>query len=389
MMTGIMILGLFISAQDQSFYAGDYPDPEITYDELDAMMLRYPPRELGGHKLGHGRSAPERRDIAKALNDRIRWDGPVNPDLGAFYQKRMQRALDEIENTPAPKKGIVVWKMYSSGVIVKSREGVFAFDVVEGCVPPGLTPAEAFNQLPAPAHLAEVFPYRLHWTPAMRDQFARLVDVYFSTHYHYDHLSAILVDALLQAGKTVVATEQARKTCMEWGIQGADRIVTMPQDQLSYLTSKEYEVSGVTAITFNGYQDEYRKTEQDGRWVWTLNTDPRRAENNVYVVRIGGVNVFHNGDVHHCPGLYPWLVNLVDTEWAPDPCLTVPWFENWHRAIPKLFPDAAMTVVHELELGHTSFREGEPDPRPIFRVGKADAQYLMWGETIRIPEPRR
>ena len=33
--------------------------------------------------------------------------------------------------------------------------------------------------------------------------------------------------------------------------------------------------------------------------------------------------MFVNGEVRGCPYFYPWLVNLLKTEWQPDLCLAV------------------------------------------------------------------
>ena len=119
----------------RSFYRGkDCPEPAVTYEQLEAMLQDHPPVELQGYRPGPA-SDPERDKIAELFTARVYWDGPVSDQLAAFYRKRIGRALNEVQDTPAPESGVIVWKMYSSGAIVKSREGTFAFDVVEGPVP--------------------------------------------------------------------------------------------------------------------------------------------------------------------------------------------------------------------------------------------------------------
>ncbi len=383
-----------VSAEDSFYTGGKYPNPRFDYVTLGRLLDENPPSKIGiGLAPSHYRGS-KREAAVEAFNAHVYWEGPYSKALGDFYRARIAQALSDIETARPPRKGVLVWKLYSSGVVLKSAEGVFAFDVIEGPHPDTGEPPESA----AAAYEEDLC--SLYWNDDLRDQYVRAVDALFVTHYHNDHVSRLLTSKLLDAGKTVVMTEQNKRHYVELGVKDADRIMTMPQDRVNYIASREYyiplpSVDGrrrsaetVRAITFNGFQDEYRRTEHDGGIVMTLNPDPSRAENNVYIVRIGGVNVFHNGDIHHCPSFCPWLVNLVGGPWQPDLCLTVPWYENWEPLLTKLFPKASLLIVHDLELGHTKLRPDAPDPRPLFRFGLADPRCLLWGERFHYQKPR-
>ena len=116
----------------RSFYKGeDYPEPDVTYDQLDEMLQNHPPAGVQGYRPGPAND-PERDRIAELFLARVYWDGPVSDELVAFFRKRMSRALDEVENTPAPESGVIVWKMYSSGTIVKSARGLLPLTAPRG-----------------------------------------------------------------------------------------------------------------------------------------------------------------------------------------------------------------------------------------------------------------
>ena len=419
-----------VHLKKRSFYkAEDYPEPDVTYDQLDEMLQNHPPAELQGYRPGPAND-PERDRIAELFLARVYWDGPVSDELVAFFRKRMSRALDEVENTPAPESGVIVWKMYSSGTIVKSREGTFTFDCTEGYAPmvpilpediaasekcfdeegrevEGYLPpiAREMNTGPLPRPVTPIYFHsgwishpKIYWTPAMRQQYARVIDAHFATHYHFDHFGYWLVAEVLKAGKTVVAPPDARQVCIGLGIQGAERIVTPIQDRTRFLESSEYNAGGVRIINFPGYQDEYGQEREEDRIVWR----PKRIladvskrtshpenftladalEMYAYIVKLGGFNVFVNGEVRGCPYFYPWLVNLLKTEWQPDLCLAVFCFDGFRSHLTKLF-DPIIIRLHELEFGHTYMQLWEEDPRPKFGYQLSGGD-LFWGEHIHL-----
>ena len=310
-----------------------------------------------------------------------------------------------------------MWKLYSSGTLLKSREGIFAVDVVEGPVPmvpilPEDLPAspkhytmggqelgevylppiaEEMNTGPLPRVIPPVTSWRsvkichpkLFWTPAMRRQYVDLIDAHFVTHCHWDHFGLMLTGEVLKAGKTVVAPPQIKQFCMDWGLAGADGVFTPVQDRTRSLESREYGVQGIRLINFPGFQNEYSTEQEDERLIWTVRREAL-VEMYAYVLRLGGLSVFVSGEVSNCPSFYPWLVNLRGGEWQPDLCLAVPGiYEGFFEHLVKLF-DPVIVRLHELEFGHTVIRVLEEDARPLFFHRDLSGSDLLWGEHIHI-----
>ena len=113
-----------------------------------------------------------------------------HPLVGEFYRKRCEKALREI----ADYKGEVprLWKFYSSGIIVKSGNDIFAYDLNIG--------SESFS-----------FRCRLNMGDELLKEFAKLITAYFSTHEHSDHFNPLLADELLSQDKPVFVTANAVK----------------------------------------------------------------------------------------------------------------------------------------------------------------------------------
>lgn len=112
------------------------------------------------------------------------------PILGDLYRKRGEKVLREIMDY----KGNVprLWKLYSSGIIIKSGEDVLAYDLTDGCE-------------------SHPFSCRLNLGDELIKAFAKVITAYFATHEHSDHFTPLLADELLQQGKTVLTTESAVK----------------------------------------------------------------------------------------------------------------------------------------------------------------------------------
>ena len=388
------------------------------------MLVDHPPTELEGYRPGPG-TDPERDGIMKAFNAHLCWEGPLSDGMVAFYRHRISRALDEVENTPAPENGVIIWRIYSSGTIVKCREGTFAFEVAEGPVPsvPILPEeirtsgkhydfegkevathvppiAEEFNIGPLAAmappihwNSFQILQPQMYWTPAMRRHFAEVIDASLHSHKHWDHFGVALAGEVLRAGKTVVAPSDVRQMCMGWDIEGAERIETLPQDRTALPSGayvgpsqgpREYAVAGVRVMNYPGYQDEYHARPEGDRLVWSLNRTAKfevGMEMYAFVVKMGGLNMFWPAEVRGCPTYYPWLVSLLRSDWCPDVCVSSFCYDTAHDDIVRLY-DPIIMRIHQLEFGHTFLQLWEEDPRPLFHG--ASAKDLFWGEKITI-----
>lgn len=320
--------------------------------ELERGLAAHPPR-LGGDQA--------RRPLFQALDDwamapdTVYWDSrpeTANPDYLAFYLRRVQRVLDELPAT-AVGRGAAIWKLYSSGVVLKTVDTVLAFDVVEG-------PFKSILKSPdgEPG-------FTFHWTPAMRARFAELVDVLFISHWHYDHTSFALVEALVAAGKTVVVTAQLQR---RWSrFPWADRLTTLEP-------ATDTPVGKLMVRSFDGVQ--YMEQDADRNWVSAANKD---AQNNVLLGRASdGTTFLQNGDNRGRP-FDGWLREAVAAGWHVDV-----WF------IPLFWPHTLLTdieavcqpiliPVHEHELGH---KPAFGVNRLMSRVGGTLGQRLQAGRAV-------
>jgi L-ascorbate metabolism protein UlaG (beta-lactamase superfamily) len=282
-------------------HLGDNSDREEHYKGLDAWAL-----------------AP----------DTIYWDGKAetaNAEMLDYYLRRMNKALDEASEISVAA-GASVWKLYSSGFMVKTPECVFAIDVVEG-------PFKNINKSPE-----DESDFRFKWTEAMRKRFAELADVLFITHWHYDHASFALAKAMIEAGKVVVVPQQLKD---HWRRNHfAEKLTTLEADA-------DQELGTLTVRVFDGVQ--YMRQDEAGNWISVPEYD---AQNNVYLIRTtGGITFMHHGDNRGRP-FAGWLEAAADDGWKVDM-----WFIPIHW--PKsMIPDVEKIMqpvyvpCHEYEFGH-------------------------------------
>lgn len=374
---------------------GKIPPPTISLDEVAKILAENPPET----HLGFQRDImnTKRAWAMMEIDCHVYQHGPLDENLTAYYRHQVDKALDEIENTPAPETGVLFWKMYSSGVIFKSKDGIFSIDLVEGPVQRNDKTAEEVNAIEPRVIEGKrrILQVRLYWTPEQRDRLVKLLDVYFVTHRHYDHVSFTLTRALLAAGKTVVAPRDVKDLYLNVKMPGAEKII-VPE----YSDGRETKVNtyhGMETVVFFGYQDGYRPITKNG--YPGLEFNPSAPQNNVYIFKTGGRKIMADGDIRNYDAEFlPWLISLVNTEWEPDTSLLVAYFRNAKRTMKILF-NPFIIPLHELEMGH--FREliNEPAPRPLFYLrpyrrlldgykndmASKKATVISWGEKLYLP----
>ena len=385
--------------REDSFCKGSgniYPPPTISLDELSRLLIDNPPETLAGFQgdvMG-----TQRAQAMMEIDHHIYQYGPLDEKLVSYYRSQIDKVLDEIENTPAPDTGVILWKMYSSGVIFKSKDGVFSVDLVEGPVQRNNMTVEEVNTLEPKVLNGErrILQVRLFWTPEQRARLVRSLDAYFTTHRHYDHMSFTLIRDLLSAGKTVVLPEDAKKVFLDLKITGAEDIL-IPE----YSSDRETKVNifhEMETLVFFGYQDGYRSITLDG--YPGLEFNPKAPQNNTYIFKTGGRKVMADGDVRNYDAeLLPWLISLVDSKWEPDTCIFIGYFRNAKKTVQVLF-DPFIIPVHELEMGHFRVSVEDPDPRPLFTscrpyrrvlytyrndMSREKAVVMSWGESFYLP----
>ena len=189
----ILVLAAFaLAAQDAS-------RTPLPLNRIEQGLAAHPP-----HAGDNADRAPyyEALDQWVSRPDAVYWDlkpETSNPDLHAYYIRAIEKALREAAAEKV-ESGATIWKLYSSGFLVKTREAVFAFDAIEG-------PFKSIDKSPD-----DEAGYAFRWTPQMRRRFAELVDVLFISHQHYDHTSYALVRELTRLRKTVVVPADLKRS---------------------------------------------------------------------------------------------------------------------------------------------------------------------------------
>ncbi|PHS16458.1 MAG: hypothetical protein COA78_03780 [Blastopirellula sp.] len=326
-------------------------EPMLSLAALEAGLASHPPH-LGDQS--------ERQPLVDALDawvnrpDTVYWDNEptrANREFFQYYLGRIQKVLNEVQAEKV-ESGVMIWKLYSSGLIVKTPETVFAIDVVEG-------PFKKIDR--SPADDAE---YLFKWTPAMRAQFAETVDTLFITHRHYDHTSYALVKELIAHEKTVVVPEDLKERT--WKRQPF-------YEQLTVLGEKPvYTIGQLQVRVFHAVQAMQRNAENK---YYVLDTDP---DHNVYLIRTkDGTTFLHNGDnrgIH----FMPWLKSAILQGWKPDV-----WFKilAWPKGVIQEIAsvtDPLIIPAHEYEMGHKP-KYGTSKLGHYFR-----GEYKRWMEAERL-----
>ena len=343
------------------------PAELMPLDVIEQGLTEHPPR-LGGDPA----RAPlfEALDVWAMAPDTVYWDGnaaTANPDFLAYYLRRINRALDELA-TAQVDRGARIWKLYSSGVVVKTVDTVFAFDTVEG---PFKNILKSPDDDPA---------FTFHWTPAMRARFAERVDVLLISHWHYDHTSFALVEAMLAAGKTVVVPAQLKQ---RWAnVPWADRLTTLEP-------ATDTPVGKLTVRSFDGVQ--YMEQDDDGNWVTAANKD---AQNNVVLVRASdGTTFLQNGDNRGKP-FVGWLGEAVAAGWHVDVWFIPLFWPNTLLKDVEAICQPILIPVHEHELGHKPIHGVNKLVSRVTgtlgqRVKDGRAAAMTWGDQWRFDPPAR
>jgi len=251
--------------------------------------------------------------------------------VGAHFQRQMNKALDEIASTRVDR-GVRIWRMYNMGFVVKSPKATIAFDIHPGWV------------------------FDTPMTAAQQGRLAALLDAAFVSHWHPDHLSRPVLGQMNAVGKMLVFSPTF---VME--LRGNNVI------RLRDTGGAPAKVADLDVWCYPGWQF-------------------RMARNNVYVVRIGGLLVAHQGD-NSLGSIYPRIVQdhtidvLLANCWAsPAQCV--------EGLKPKL-----LITGHEHEVMHIrrsdfncSFSElRKMGVGPPWAPGATQARILSWGESTRWP----
>ena len=316
-----------------------------------------------------GPAVPMTSEREQALESLDRWlarpRSERDPAVVAYFRAAADRALDQLEKE-RPASGVRLFQLYSSSVIVQTPKTVFAFDLIQG-------PRWYFRA--AGGEKDEAFGL----TDAQIARLIPLVDVSFHTHEHGDHVDAVLIEALLKAGKTVVTTEN-NKT--RWsGRPWAEKLTVLDQtlDEPTELGPLKVDVLW------------------DHQWGDSLHT--RGTPCNAFLVTApNGVTVMTKGDINCGLQLYGWLSLLKQRGRHVDVIVGSPIFwrgidvsKEWNALFSPLWLPG-----HNWEFGHRKPDQpkgncaGFVQSCQIVRgaTGSDKVQALSWGEWIDV-EPRK
>lgn len=116
----------------------------------------------------------------------------LSKEVFEFYNKIIDKTFAEIE-TEKVLSGFTVWKLYSSGFIIKSPDFIIAIDLTAGY------PKK------------ENFCSQLSFSKKQYEKAAELIDYSFHTHEHPDHIDIELSRALCKKNKKVFVTESNKR----------------------------------------------------------------------------------------------------------------------------------------------------------------------------------
>lgn len=143
--------------------------------QANKVFLEYPP----------GWPEPEARKSALLLMDGVLHDvyAPSRPPVQDFFKTRMDKAVDEIEQTEV-LDGARIWKLYNHGFVIRTKSVTIGFDLVSG-ISSGIREFAISD---------EVMSRLIHQC-----------DVLFISHYHGDHAEESVAQLFINQGKPVVA----------------------------------------------------------------------------------------------------------------------------------------------------------------------------------------
>lgn len=213
------------------------------------------------------------------------------------WEQGCKRVLATLAKTTPAEGELQVLKVYNMGYVFRTSKHCFAID--------------------------------LCWRGSKADamKLCRYIDVLFITHPHGDHYTDVMLEAVLESGKTLVLSK-------DYGPEAADgNKIVMWEDRL-----KPVDMDGLKVCTFKGNQNK---------------KEPEKMPNNVYHIQFDGWTILHHGDNsdHKRDGQLKKLA-------APDVVIAATWNKPKHLMdAVRTCPDASehSTVFissHENEYGH-------------------------------------
>lgn len=284
------------------------------------------------------------------------FDPALGPFISLLHHARWWESINTLSNTPPPATGVRVLKLYSSSWIVQGTDAggarfTFGVDIAEG--PFGTSVSTPNNQ---PVEIAQI------------QALANILDAYFITHIHGDHVSAQLVYEMLIRNKPVICTQLIKTHALYLQTPNAASMIVPT-------TTSEQTIGPLTWTAFRGGQ--YGSFLDAAMTIPNL-TDPFNVENNCYMFRLNGKEILHFGD-NNDVGVIPFLQQKMTAGWTPDIQFNL---GQLAVALGAMFTPQHRFLTHDLEFHHfgASFlllQESSAGPNSNRRV-------LFWGEHLDI-----
>lgn len=259
--------------------------------------------------------------------------------FGIFYRQQVDRVIKEV----AAYKGATprFWKLYSSGFIIKDKMRTIAVDINPGCVP-------GFGRT------------ALRISSEQTKKLADIIDAYFSTHSHEDHIHPELCDELAKRKKLIVMPSEA---IFRWTIRGATPSET--------------------------FRSSYCKTYLN----WQGVDSKKGLDNSMYFFTLSnGKTVFVRGDIYHGSGFELCLKNIAKWSSKIDYAFVTPYFTSGTDPVWTLNTkyNCRFIPIHEWEFSHRPSgvrKKATQDFHELYQAfdvpyKNGRAQFLFWGESI-------
>ena len=264
---------------------------------------------------------PPRRPALFRLDEVLHIESaPRKPLVQKFFQARLQRAIEEIEQTKV-SEGMRVWRLYNHGALVRTPTASFTFDFV-----PGTGAAAAVT---SPAGIGtEGFALSKEWLKRLAAQ----SDAHFISHKHPDHSNPDVVRLFLEADKPVVAPE---------------RLFPEAPDLSSYLTVPERGLHTVHTLPIRGGKSRLKVVAFPGH------QGPPVLNNVTLVKTVEDFTVLHTGDQSGNEGEgtdFDWLAQIGHYHQV-DVLLINGWANDLHRIVRGVNP-CLVLPGHENEMTH-------------------------------------
>lgn len=316
----------------------DAPDEWIdrSLQWIDYILCNYPPGLV---------ELPERRPALFRLDEVLHIESaPRKPLVQQFYQRRLQRAITEIEESKVTE-GAHIWRLYNHGALIRTASISFAFDIVPGIPTPGFS--------------------------LIQEWLTRLVaqsDALFISHKHPDHANADVARIFMAARKPVVAPE---------------RLFAEDAALSNYLTVPERSLDTVHEIAVQNGKRSLKVVTYPGH------QGPPVRNNVNLVIAPEGFTVVHTGDQSgdEDPGHdFDWLAHVGHNH-RVDVLLSNGWTNDLHRVVRGVNPQLVIPG-HQNEITH-EVSHREEYTQDYERMFGLHYPYIVmtWGENFLYRRP--